>query len=165
MKKRLSSTAPVVDEVQARPSAAAVADDVEDDIDCDLEGTVGMDDVERVGAKCHLRDSHDSCRAQMRKVPGTVADTFGFATKLFSQKAFADASPSTKLVSVKDTLATAPVETKKAEEQLRSLQKNHDTLESSLLAGFTKAQAPWEEEKKALRKQAKSVKNNFDRFI
>lgn len=96
----------VGDEDRAPPAISAVANDVKDDDDWDLEGAVGLDNVERVGAKRHLRKLQDSCRAKKRKVPGPVAEAFEFSTQLVNRKAPAGAGPSNELASVKDALAT-----------------------------------------------------------
>lgn len=67
----------------------------------------------------------------------------------FSQNASAGAGPSAELVSVKDAIATANVAAKEAREHWVPLQKKHKMLDSSLPAGFNKAQVVWKEEKKA----------------
>lgn len=67
-------------------------------------------------------------------------------------------------MSDKDTLGTTQVAAKKAKEQLASLQKKHDMLESSLLAGFNEAQATWKGEEEALRKQAEMAEKNLDKI-
>lgn len=50
-----------MDESQAPP---AVADDADDDDNWDLEGPVVLDKVKLVGAKGHLRDFLNMCRAK-----------------------------------------------------------------------------------------------------
>lgn len=137
-KKHPSSAASVGDEGQAHQAASAVADNVDDDDDWGLGGVVRLDGVERVGAKLHLCDFQDSCRAKKHTVPGTVALAFDFCMELFDQEASADEGSSVELTSVKDALATAQFAAKEAQKQSASLQKKHDTLESGLLAGFNK---------------------------
>lgn len=68
-------------------AASADADDLDDDDDnCNLKAAVGLDDVEGVGAKRRLRVFQDSFHAQKRKVPGTIAETFGMAANLENQE-------------------------------------------------------------------------------
>lgn len=76
-----------------------------------------MDSVERVGAKCHLREFQDCYCAKKRKVSVAVTEAFEFTTEFFNQEAPADANLSAKLMLVKDVLAAAPVAEKKAKEQ------------------------------------------------
>lgn len=103
-----------------------------------------------LGAKRHLRDFRYSCRAEKRKFLGIVSEVFEFTTELFSQEAFPDAGQSTELASVKDVLATSKIAAKEANGQLTSLRGKHRTLESSLLAGFNKAQGAWNQQEEAL---------------
>lgn len=44
--------------------------DVADDHDWDFEGTVGLEEVERVGVRQRLRDLQNSCHVKCRKVSG-----------------------------------------------------------------------------------------------
>lgn len=48
---------------------------------------LGLDYMKRVGEKRDLRDLQESSSATNRKVPGTVAKVFEFATKLVIQEA------------------------------------------------------------------------------
>lgn len=123
---------------------------------------MGLDDVERAGAKRHLRDFRESSHTKKRKVPRTVADAFESATELVNQEAPTDAGPSDKLVSVKYAFATAQVAAKEAKDQLASLQQEHGTLEGSLLAGSNTAQAAWMEEAEALLNQPLEAENNLE---
>lgn len=79
-----------------------------------LEGAVGLDDAERVAANRHLRDVQDRCHDKKHKAPGTVAETFGFATELVNHDDPANADPSAKLGTVRNAFATAQVATKEA---------------------------------------------------
>lgn len=108
--------APVVDERRAPSAAFAVANDFDDDNDWDLEGTFGLDEVERDGAKRHLRDIQDSCRGKKRKVLGTIAEPFEFATEFVNQMASTDTGSSFELVSFKDGLGTTEVTAEEAKE-------------------------------------------------
>lgn len=101
-----------------------------------MEGAVGLDEVERVGAKRRSCDFQDSCNAKKRKLPETVTETSKFATELVNREAPSDAYPSAELVSVKDAFSTVQVAGKVAKGQLASLQNKRGALESSLLAGF-----------------------------
>lgn len=62
------SAVPVVHECQAFRAAAASADDPNADADdCDLNSAFGLDDVGRIGAKCHLGDFRNSFRVKKRE--------------------------------------------------------------------------------------------------
>lgn len=99
-----------------------------------------QDEVVRVGAKRHLREVQDSCRAKEGKVPRIVAAALEFATEFDNQEAPGNAGPPVELVSVEDGLATPQVSEKDAKEQLASLQTKHKAPESGLLPGFSKHQ-------------------------
>lgn len=132
--------ASVVDEVQAFPATYIVADDAEDHDDRNLEGAVGLDKVERVGAKGRLRDFQNSCRAKRRKVPGTFDETFELLTKLVGRENSPNSSPFDRLTSVKDAFATTQVAAKEGgHKTVSSLKQIHDTFSDSLLSGFNKA--------------------------
>lgn len=64
LKKHPCLAASVGDDGQAPPTAFVVADDVEDDGDWDLEGAVGLDDIEQAGSKRHQCQFQDSCRSK-----------------------------------------------------------------------------------------------------
>lgn len=114
--RRSSLAVSVVGKGQESPAAVAGADVSDDyDDDWDLEDVAGLDDVERVGAKCCLRDFQDCFCAMKRKVPGIVAEVFEVATESVNQKAAADAGSSTELVSMKTSLTTAPAKANKAQ--------------------------------------------------
>lgn len=113
-----------------------------------MDDAVRLDEVDRVGAKRHLRDSQDSCCAKNRGVSGTVFEVFKFTSELTNQEASADAGQLADSMSVKDALATALSAPQEAKEQLASLRKKHDTLEDSLLAGFKKKSSVLEEKEK-----------------
>lgn len=143
--KRCSSFAvSVEDKGQLSLSTAAGADDHDDDGDeQDLNGAVGLDDVECVGAKRCLRDFQDCSRAMKRKVSGTAPEAFGLDTELGNQRVFVDAGPSTELVSVKGALTTAYTKAKKVQHQLPLLQQGHNELEGELRRGFYMVQGNW----------------------
>lgn len=63
-----------------------------------MEIAVGLDGVERVGAKRRISDIQDSCGAMTRKIPGTVSGAFEMASELVHRKTFIDAAQSTELV-------------------------------------------------------------------
>lgn len=95
------------------------------------------------------------------RFPGTDSEAFEFASELIVQDASAAAGLSSELVSVEDALDTAQIAAEEAKKQLSSLQRNHDLLENSLLAGFNKTQATCKREKGALREQAETSENNL----
>lgn len=80
LKRRSSSRASVVDGNQAPLAASAVADDADIDHDWDLEDSVALHQVKRVGTKNHLCDFQDSCRVKNCMVPVTVAEVFELTT-------------------------------------------------------------------------------------
>lgn len=123
-----------------------------------------MDDVEREGAGCRLRDFQDSCPAKKRKIPRNVAETFELATELVNQKASTDAGPPTELVSVNGVLETAHAEANKAENQLTLLQQKHDTPEDDMRNDFGKAQDEWKQMAEGWPEKAVEAKNAFDKI-
>lgn len=151
-----------MDENQARFAVLKVADDAEDDEYLDSEGAVGLDVVECVGAKPHLRNFQESSCGKKHKVVGTVAEAFEFATEFINQAGPVDAGSLTALVSVKKALAIGQVAAENDKEQLPSLHKKHVTLEGHLLMGFIKTQATWKEVKEALCRQSKTARNILD---
>lgn len=56
--------------------------DVNEDDDCKLEGTVGLDEVERDSVRRKLRELQEKCRAKRRKVLTSVAEAFTLANEL-----------------------------------------------------------------------------------
>lgn len=162
LKRRLCPALSVVDEGQASLAAAAGADDLEDDdVDRDLESAIGVDDVERVGAKRCLHYFQDSFSAKKRKVPGTVAEALKLATKFVNQKAPADAR-STELVSMKEALATVQAEAKKDRDRLALLLQQHEKLENDLCRGFNKVQESWKEKVEAWREKTLTAENTLN---
>lgn len=89
---------------QAPLAALIVMDGSEDDDDWELKRAVGLNDVDRIGAKPHLRGYHESCNAMTKNIPGTDTEAFEFTTELVMQEAPADAGPSAESASVKDAL-------------------------------------------------------------
>lgn len=65
LKRKSRPAVPDRDRGQAPPVASTVAGDVEDDVDWELDGTVGQKDVKRVGKKRHLRDFQYGCREKI----------------------------------------------------------------------------------------------------
>lgn len=85
MKGRSSPASSVVDESRAFGAESANADGAYDDSNWDLEESVGLDDVKRVGAKRRSRDFQDSSRTKMRKIPGIVTNAFELTTESVNQ--------------------------------------------------------------------------------
>lgn len=108
-----------MDEGQASLDAAARSEDLDDyDDDWGSQGAVGLNDVERIEAKLCLSDFQDSFRAKKRKFRGADGETFEPATEPLNQEALTDPYLSTELVFVRNALATAQTEAKKARDQL-----------------------------------------------
>lgn len=110
---------------------------------------MGLNYLERVGAKRKLSDFQESNLPKKRKVPGTFVEAFKFAIELINHDVPADAGQTAESVSVKDAVGIAQVVAREAKEQLGSLQKKHYTLRSKLGGGFNKAQATWKQETEA----------------
>lgn len=70
---------------------------------------MGLDAEKRVGGKRSLRIFQDFFCAEKRNVPGTVTETFEYATKLIRQEAPAVTGPLEELVSVIEALFTVQV--------------------------------------------------------
>lgn len=117
LKKHFSPAASLLDKDPECDAASAVRVDVDDDDDWALDGAVGLDGVKQVGAKHHLPDFEDRCRAMKRKVPGTNIETFQFATEMVKQEALSDVCLSAEPVSIKVDLATAQVAVKEAKDK------------------------------------------------
>lgn len=89
----------------------------ENDDNWNLNGAIGLNDVERLGAKRFLREFQDSRRSKKRDLPGIVADVFVRGFRLVNLEAPEDVSPLEELVSIKKFHSSAQAVSKKAKEK------------------------------------------------